>query len=68
MKLKMPEGLEKSFKKEKLSPTKGHPMLPGISSIAFGEVHKNRTEAERKKMRRRTKTMKILNPIICHSF
>ena len=39
MKLKIPEGLENSDRKEKLSPTTGQPKLPGITSIAFGEVH-----------------------------
>jgi len=37
MKLKIPEGLEKSERKEKLSPTIGQPRLPGMPSIALGE-------------------------------
>jgi hypothetical protein len=37
MKLKIPEGLEKSERNEKLSPTIGQPKLPGIPSIALGE-------------------------------
>ena len=34
----MPDGLEKSDRKEKLSPIIGQTKLPGIPSIAFGEV------------------------------
>jgi len=37
MKLKIPEGLEKSERNEKLSPTIGQPRLPGMPSIALGE-------------------------------
>lgn len=37
MKLKIPEGLEKSERNEKLSPTIGQPRLPGIPSISLGE-------------------------------
>jgi len=42
MKLKIPDGLENSDRKEKLSPTTGQPRLPGTTSIAFGEVHECR--------------------------
>jgi hypothetical protein len=40
MKLKIPEGLEKSERNLKLSPIIGQPRLPGIPSISFGDLVK----------------------------
>jgi len=40
MKLKIPEGLEKSERNLKLSPTIGQPRLPGIPSISLGDLVK----------------------------
>lgn len=37
MKLYIPAGLENSDMKDKLSPIIGHPKVPGIASISFGE-------------------------------
>jgi hypothetical protein len=37
MKLKIPDGLEKSERNFKLSPIIGQPKLPGIPSISLGE-------------------------------
>lgn len=38
MKLYIPAGLENSDMKERLSPIIGHPKVPGIASISFGEA------------------------------
>lgn len=37
IKLYIPAGLENSDMKERLSPIIGHPKVPGIASISFGE-------------------------------
>lgn len=45
MKLYIPDGLENSDINEKLSPTIGHPKLPGIPTMLFGdEVHDRSTK------------------------
>lgn len=61
IKLKMPGGLEKSDRNDKLSPITGQPKLPGIPSIAFGEVHVCR---KRKAENTNMKTSNMMNKML----
>lgn len=56
MKLKIPAELEKAERKEKLSPTTGHPRVPGILSIALGALLFCSKKAEKTK----TKTIAMI--------
>lgn len=69
MKLKIPDGLEKSEMNLRLSPIIGQPRLPGIPSISLGDLVKyinNRIDnTTKKKIKERIQQSNILiNPII----
>ena len=51
MKLKMPAGLEKVERNEKLSPTTGQPNVPGMLSIALGALLLFSKKTERRKIK-----------------
>lgn len=64
MKLKIPEGLEKSERNEKLSPTIGQPRLPGMPSIALGErVTHNKKRTINTKEERTNESSKMISSI-----
>lgn len=67
IKLKIPDGLEKSDRNDRLSPIIGQPMLPGIPSIAFGEVPiRIKQKAEARNMKRSNMINKMLGSIFNH--
>lgn len=56
----MPSGLENAEMNAKLSPTTGHPKVPGMSSIAFGEAHDcSNTKDESRNTNTNTKMLNI---------
>lgn len=64
MKLHIPAGLENSEMNEKLSPTIGHPKLPGIFSIVLGELHEcNQKNVKASKVTRRMKNTTLMSSI-----
>lgn len=63
MKLNIPEGLENSDIKEKLSPMTGQPRLPGMTSISFGKAF-----ARRKATARSTRTNPTTTAIVSSIF
>lgn len=67
MKLDIPEGLEKSEKNEKLSPTIGQPRLPGIPSNALGErVRYNKKRTDNTNKERINENSKFISSIPQH--
>lgn len=69
MKLKIPDGLEKSEMNLRLSPIIGQPRLPGIPSISLGDLVKyintRIDNTTKKKIKERIQQSNILiNPII----
>lgn len=68
MKLKIPEGLEKSERNEKLSPTIGQPRLPGMPSIALGErVWYNKNNTDNTNTERISESSKLITSIFTYS-